>query len=236
TYLKRLVERGEKVAICEQVQDPKDAKGVVERKVVRIVTPGTLLEDDLLGGSRANHLAAVHVARDAASGIAWVELSTGAFTVTECDRGRLADELERIDPAELLIAESRRELIDELRGELRSAELAVTRRADHDFGRQTAREALTKFFRTRTLDGFGLAELPAATAAAGAVIAYLQETQLAALPHIRGIELLRRGEQLGLDRVTRQSLELVETLRGDGRGTPLSTIVDRTRTPMGKRL
>jgi DNA mismatch repair protein MutS len=230
-YLKRLVDLGQKVAICEQVQDPKEAKGLVERRVVRVVTPGTLTEDDLLGGSRANHLAAIQI-RDGRAGLSWVELSTGSFRVSECDAGRWVDELERIDPAEVLCAEERGELLDELRALGR----AVTRRPGYDFGRDSARNTLTKFFGTRTLDGFGVGELSLGVGAAGALIAYLQETQLASLPHIRRLEVHRHGAHMTLDRVTRQSLELVETLHGDRSGTPVCAVIDRTRTPMGKRL
>lgn len=231
-YLRRLVELGQKVAICEQVQDPKEAKGLVERRVVRVVTPGTLTEDDLLGGSSANHLAAIHVTRDGQAGLAWVELSTGEFKVLECPAGRLLDEIERVDPAEVLVAEDREDWIEELgRGDR-----ALTRRSVYDFGQDAALKALTGFFGTKTLDGFGVAEVPTAVRSAGALITYLGETQLASLPHIRRLEVHRRGAHMMLDRVTRQSLELVETLRGDGRGTPVVTVIDRTRTPMGKRL
>ncbi len=231
-YLRRLVELGQKVAICEQVQDPKEAKGLVERRVVRVVTPGTLTEDDLLGGASANHLAAIHVARDGRAGLAWVELSTGAFKVLECPAERLLDEIERVDPAEVLVAEDRADWIEELgRGDR-----ALTRRSVYDFGQDAATKALTGFFGTKTLDGFGVSEVPTAVRAAGALITYLGETQLASLPHIRRLEVHRRGAHMMLDRVTRQSLELVETLRGDGRGTPVVAVIDRTRTPMGKRL
>jgi DNA mismatch repair protein MutS len=231
-YLRRLVELGQKVAICEQVQDPKEAKGLVERRVVRVVTPGTLTEDDLLGGSGANHLAAIHVSRDGRAGLAWVELSTGEFKVLECSSERLLDEIERVDPAEVLVAEDRDDWIEELgRGDR-----ALTRRSVYDFGQDAAIKALTGFFGTKTLDGFGVGEVPTAVRAAGALITYLGETQLASLPHIRRLEVHRRGAHMMLDRVTRQSLELVETLRGDGRGTPVVAVVDRTRTPMGKRL
>ncbi|MBK8979209.1 MAG: DNA mismatch repair protein MutS [Planctomycetes bacterium] len=236
SYLKRLVEMGFKVAICEQVQDPKDAKGVVERRVVRVVTPGTLTEDDLLQGARANFLAAVAVRGDRA-GLAWCELSTGAFVVAECPVARLTDELTRIDPAELLIPDDDAEL----RASLAQARAAITRRAPHDFGPTTARQTLTRFFRTSTLEGFGLEggagePLRLATGAAGALVVYLEETQLDTLPHIRRIEVQRDGDLMLLDRATRASLELVDTIRGDGAGTPLVRIVDETRTPMGARL
>jgi DNA mismatch repair protein MutS len=229
-YLRRLVQMGHKVAICEQLQDPKDAKGVVERAVVRVVTPGTLTEDNLLDGRRDNHLAAVAFGKEQV-GIAWVELSTGAFRVHECAIDRLADELARIEPAELLLPESRRA------GERAWLPGAVplTFRADFDFAKDGASRLLQQFFKVGTLAGFGLTELPLATAAAGALVGYLQETQLCALPHLRGIEVWHDGICMRLDRATRQSLELVQTMR-DQEGTSLLAIVDRTTTPMGARL
>ncbi len=231
-YLKRLVQQGHRVAICEQMQDPKEAKGVVERQVVRVVTPGTLTEDTLLEDRRPNHLVAAAIHRDRA-GIAWVELSTGAFRVRECPTAQLADELLRIEAAELLLA-------DDLRAArppfLEGFDLPLTWRAPYDFGVDTATRALCSFFKTSTLAGFGVEDLPLAVGAAGALIGYLQETQLTALPHLRAIEVDEDGRHMRLDRATRQSLELVQTMQKDGDGTPLLHILDRTRTPMGARL
>ncbi|MBL8751898.1 MAG: DNA mismatch repair protein MutS [Planctomycetes bacterium] len=230
TYLRRLVQMGHKVAICEQLQDPKDAKGVVDRAVVRVVTPGTLTEDNLLDGRRNNHLAAVVVQRDRC-GLAWVDLSTGAFRVHETGVDRLADELARIEPAELLLPE-------EQRGGDRPWQPAngvpTTFRAAYDFGAETASRTLLGFFKTKTLAGFGVQDMPLAVGAAGALVTYLQETQLCALPHLRGIEVWHDGAFMRLDRTTRQSLELVQTMR-DAEGTSLLSILDRSCTPMGAR-
>jgi DNA mismatch repair protein MutS len=230
-YLQRLVRAGHKVAICEQLQDPKEAKGVVERAVVRVVTPGTLTEDNLLDGKRDNHLAAIAFGRDRV-GVAWVELSTGAFHVHECAPERLGDELARIEPGELLLAE-------EQRGAVRPWQPAdgtpTTFRAAYDFGAETATRLLQQFFRVSTLAGFGVQDMPLAVGAAGALVAYLQETQLCALPHLRGPEVWHDGAFMRLDRTTRQSLELVQTMR-DAEGKTLLAIVDRTATPMGARL
>jgi DNA mismatch repair protein MutS len=230
-YLRRLVQMGHKVAICEQLQDPKDAKGVVERAVVRVVTPGTLTEDNLLDGRRDNHLAALAFGRDRV-GIAWAELSTGAFRVHECALDRLGDELARIEPAELLLPEAQR---GGNRPWLGSTAAPLSFRADFDFGTDGGARVLQQFFRTATLAGFGLSELPLAIGAAGALVTYLQETQLCALPHLRGIEVWHDGSFMRLDRATRQSLELVQTMR-DAEGTSLLSILDRTSTPMGARL
>ncbi|MEM7204589.1 MAG: DNA mismatch repair protein MutS [Planctomycetota bacterium] len=230
-YLKRLVERGFRVAVCEQMEDPRLAKGVVKREVVRVVTPGTLTEDSLLEARRANHLAAIVIHRGHA-GIAWVELSTGAFWLSECPEQRLADELARVEAAETLTPE----------GDEQAAEASLqgggveTRRPPHDFGFETARRALTEFFGVATLEGFGVDEQRLGVGAAGALITYLQETQRAALPHIHRLTAFEPGRYMRLDRATRQSLELVDTMRGDGNGTPLLDVLDRTHTPMGARL
>jgi len=229
-YLHRLVNLGHKVAICEQTQDPRLAKGVVERAVVRVVTPGTLTEDNLLEGRRANHLAAVSHGKDRV-GLAWVELSTGAFWVYECAADRLADELAHIEPAELLLAE-------ELRGAerpwLQKDGAPVTFRAAYDFGAEGGTRSLQQFFGTATLAGFGIQDMPLAVGAAGALVGYLKETQLCALPHLRALQVWHDGSHMRLDRATRLSLELVQTMRGD-EGTALLSILDRTSTPMGAR-
>ena len=178
TYLKRLVQGGYKVAICEQMQDPKEVKGLVDRQIVRVMTPGTLTEDNLLDDARANYLAAATSQRGRV-GIAWVELSTGAFFVHELPETRLLDELSRLAPAELLVPEGGAILAAEL------PDLPLTWRSPYDFGHDTAERALLEFFGTSTLDGFGVQDAVLAVGAAGALIAYLKETQLAALPHIR---------------------------------------------------
>jgi DNA mismatch repair protein MutS len=231
-YLKKCVQTGHRVAICEQVQDPKEAKGVVERQIVRVITPGTLTEDNLLEERRPNHLVAATRRKDRA-GIAWVELSTGAFRVHECDADQLEDELLRVEAAELLLSE-------DLKGKqaefLVGVDLPRTYRAPYDFGTETASRALCDWFDVSTLSGFGMDELDLATAAAGALILYLQETQLQALPHLRAPEVWQDGLHMRLDRATRSSLELVSGLRADGEGKPLLHVLDRTKTPMGARL
>ncbi|MBL8727273.1 MAG: DNA mismatch repair protein MutS [Planctomycetes bacterium] len=228
-YLRRLVQMGHRVAICEQTQDPKEARGLVERDVVRVLTPGTVTEDHLLDDRRSNHLVAVTTGRDRA-GLAWVELSTGSFFVHECAPERLGDELARIEPAEMLLAE-------EQRGSDRPwlpTGVPVTYRAPYDFGADNGLRALQQFFRVQTLAGFGVQDMPLATGAAGALVAYLQETQRCALPHLQRLEVWHEQGHMRLDRATRQSLELVATMRDD-EGTPLLGILDRSNTPMGAR-
>ena len=230
-YLKQLVEKGYRVAICDQMEDPRSAKGVVKREVVRVVTRGTLTEDSLLDAARSNYLAAVTAQRGRV-GLAWVELSTGAFVTCECAQPRLLDELQRLEPAEVLVPEDQ----DELQALLAETGAALARRPAYDFGLETATRALLAHFHTATLEGFGVVDLPLGVGAAGALIGYLQQTQKAALPHIHRLEPFQRGQVMTLDRSTRLSLELVDNLRGDGHGTPLLRVLDRTRTPMGARL
>ena len=229
-YLRRLVQMGHRVAICEQMQDPKEAKGVVERAVVRVVTPGTLTEDNLLDGRRSNHLAAVAFGKERC-GVAWVEISTGAFYVIETARDRLGDELARIEPAELLLAEEHRGAEHPW---LPQTQTPIAYRAAYDFGAEGGTRLLQDHFAVKTLRGFGVEDAPLAVGAAGALLAYLQETQQGALPNLRGLEVWRDAAFMGLDRTTRQSLELVQTMRG-GEGTPLLSILDRCDTPMGAR-
>lgn len=229
-YLRRLVQLGHRVAICEQMQDPKEAKGIVDRAVVRVVTPGTLTEDNLLDGRLSNHLAAVSFGKERC-GIAWVELSTGAFFVTEVAHHRLADELARIEPAELLLAEDQR---SKDQSWLPQTKTPIAYRAGYDFGGDGGTRLLQEHFKVSTLAGFGIDDSPLAIGCAGALLAYLKETQQGALPNLRRLEVWRDGSFLGLDRTTRQSLELVATMRG-GEGTPLLSILDRCDTPMGAR-
>ena len=236
TYLQKLIRLGTRVAICEQVQDPREAKGLVERKVVRIVTAGTLTEEEVLEGSRPNFLAACALAGDQA-GLAWLDLSTGQFQTSACLADHLEDELSRIEPAELLLPEAFRGDREDRGNPFASLQSPVRWCPDFDFNPSEAEKELSRFFRMHNLEGFGLSlDVHAPSiASAGALIRYVQETQKTALPHIRQIEIFQRSNRMILDRATRTSLELVQTQRGDRNGSLLAEI-DRTRTPMGARL
>jgi DNA mismatch repair protein MutS len=228
TYLARAVSKGESVAICEQVGDPAKSRGPVERRVVRVVTPGTVTDDTLLDDRRDTLLAAVH-GTDDEFGLAWLELSSGRFHALEADgREALAAELERLRPAELLIAED---------GHIMAGAgqpMAVRQRPPWHFDAESARRKLCEQFGTRDLAGFGLQNKPLATGAAGCLLNYLQETQKAALPHLRGIRCEQREDALLLDAATRRNLELDVTLSGNTKGTLLG-VLDRTATAMGGR-
>ncbi|MEY4763005.1 MAG: hypothetical protein RLZZ200_2861 [Pseudomonadota bacterium] len=228
-YLARLVRKGESVAICEQVGDPAKSKGPVERQVVRIVTPGTLVEDALLDRSRESLLAALVADSSAGQwrfGLAWLDLASGRFCVTELEgAGNLAAELERLRPAELLLPEDQRDDFGAVTTRLRPP---------WHFEFDSAVRALTGQFRTRDLKGFGADDLALAIRAAGALLQYAGDTQKAALPHIRSLSVLRRESGLSLDAATRRNLELDRSLTGNEDAT-LFAILDTTATAMGSR-
>ncbi len=235
-YLIRLVQKGYKVAICEQLTDPKKTKGIVDRGIVRVVTPGTITEETVLDARENNFLAALFCT-EVAAGIAWVDLSTGRFRVSEVAPARIADELGRVGPAELLwvndLVERHPELYAELSGEF---EHRVTERDPWRFDRDTSARKLTEHFGVKTLEGFGIQADSPVVPAAGCLIEYLEETQRTACDHIHALEVVETADHLVLDRATRSTLELVITQReGRKEGTLLSAI-DRTLTPMGGRM
>ncbi len=228
-YLAKLVRLGESVAICEQIGDPARSKGPVERKVVRIVTPGTLTEEGLLDEHRDNLLVAL-CSRGERTGVAALDLSSGRFVVQELTGpSALHSELERLRPAELLVAED-----DPLHATLPERYHRRQLPPWH-FETTSARGLLLQQFGTRDLAGFGCEELPLAISAAGALLHYVQETQRTALPHIRGLSVERHDESVLLDPATRRNLELDRSLSGDHECT-VAGVLDRTATPMGGRL
>jgi DNA mismatch repair protein MutS len=233
-YLARIVAAGLRAAVCEQVEDARLAKGLVRRDVVRVVTPGTLTDEALLDPRTANYLAAV-VEIKGKLGLAWVELSTGRFELAECLRHELIDELTRLEPAEILVSETAVDApwLRALRGFTRSA---ITTRPSWDFVPDEARKALNAHFGTTTLGGFGVDDDAIEVAAAGALMAYLRDTQRAALGHLTRLAPYRCRTTMALDAMTRRSLELTRTLREGKREGSLLAAIDRTATPMGARL
>ena len=229
TYLARLVRKGESVAICEQIGDPKTSKGPVERKVMRIVTPGTLTEESLLEAREENLIATVY--RDNHGiGLAWLELSTGRFTVAEPESlSALEAELTRLRPAELLLEESLAE------GGVISKRTGMKSIPPWHFEADTAQRNLCSQFGTKDLSGFGCAELDRAVCAAGALLAYVQDTQRTSLPHLTGLSTEQRSDALIMDAATRRNLELDASMTGQHDHT-LAGVLDRCTTPMGSRL
>jgi DNA mismatch repair protein MutS len=240
-YLRKLLHAGHRVAVCDQVEDPATARGLVRREVTRVVTPGTLTEDDLLDPRQANHLAALTWAAPRGFvGMAWVELSTGLFQAADIPRDRLADELARLAPAELLIGERLAADPDVAAFLERQKEalpqLTVTTRPDWTFEHETARTTLLRQFGVTTLAGFGFDDAQACLSAAGALLLYLQETLKSSLTHLGRLRPYSSGRFLFLDEVTRRGLELTRTLRDNARFGSLLGTIDRTVTPMGARL
>ena len=236
SYLAKMIRAGYRVAICEQMEDPAKAKGLVKRDVSRVVTPGTLTDDALLEDKENNFLAAVHLDGDQA-GLAWVDLSTGGFWVRDLVRDAVADELVRLRPRECLVAEGTDEADPALLRVVREATgAATTQRSAFVFDRGEAERLLTVHFGTDSLEGFGVADVGAGLSAAGAVIDYLQETQRTNLGHIRRIQRVQGGRWMYLDETTQRSLELVETLRDRRREHSLLWVLEKTETAMGGRL
>jgi len=233
-YLRKLVTRGHRVAICDQVEDARQAKDLVDRRVVRVVTPGTLTEDTVLDDAEPNFLAAVASGKRA-MGLAWADLSTGAFELEDVAAERLADELTRLAPAELLLPEDLHRTGD-LKSTLGSLSLKrVTPLADWQFGADGGRRVLTDHFQVSDLGGYGCEDLGPALGAGGALLQYLKDTQLAGLSHIASVSRYRDGDTMFLDHATRRALELTQNTRDGGRDGTLLQVLDRTVTPMGAR-
>ncbi len=234
TYLQKLIQSGFRAAICDQVEDPKKAKGLVRREVTRVVTPGTLTDDQMLDPRQSNFLASLAPSKTGL-GLAWLELSTGRFQLTDIDAAQLHDELARIRPAECLIPESAAQSgpLADRRSDGHS--IVFTTRPDWCFAREECRRLLNDHFGTKTLEGFDVEDTPAVTAA-GALLEYVRETSRSALPHILRLEYFRRQRHMIIDEATRRSLELTQTIRDNRRDFTLLGVLDDTCTPMGSRL
>ena len=229
-YLRRLIAKGHRVAICEQVEDPRLAKGLVRREVIETVSPGAVLADDWLERNRNNFLVALAERGDAV-GLAALDLTTGEFALEVVAREELGAALARYEAVELVVAAG---------GAVpRSApdSRMVTEREAWEFDPELAREDLVRTFGLVSLDGLGVeAQDAPALGAAGALLRYVRELKPGGLPHLAHPKLLRRGDVLPLDEMTRRNLELVEPLRAGSQGVTLLETIDRTLTPMGARL
>jgi DNA mismatch repair protein MutS len=226
-YLARLINRGYKVAICEQVTKPGETKGLVQRDVIRLVTPGTVVEPSLLDSKKNNYLTSL-VLGDEAAGIAHVDITTSEFATTQVALERANPELERLSPSEIITAES-----SDPSGFNLTA--PVTRLEDYWFETEVARQTLLDHFGAATLDGYGCSHLPLAVRAAGAIIHYLQQTQKGALGQLRRLSTYSTDSFMALDEQTKANLELFRSSRGVSTGSLLS-VIDLTKTAMGGRL
>ncbi|PKB86281.1 DNA mismatch repair protein MutS [Ewingella americana] len=228
-YLAKLVQLGESVAICEQIGDPALSKGPVERKVVRIVTPGTVSDEALLNERHDNLLAAIW--QDGRGfGYATLDISSGRFRVAQPeDLETMAAEIQRTNPAELLYPESFESM------SLISSRRGLRRRPMWEFELETAKQQLNLQFGTRDLSGFGVEQAAQALRAAGCLLQYVKDTQRTALPHIRGVTMERLQDGIIMDAATRRNLELTQNLSGGVENT-LGAILDQAVTPMGSRM
>lgn len=232
-YLAKLIARGFRAAVCEQMEDPRQAKGIVKREVTRVVSRGTVTDDSLLEPCTANFLLALAASptKDAC-GLAWIDVSTGRFEATVTTADRLGDELARVAPVEILVREDAGELPAEwCEGRM------ITRRPTWAFSREAGDDALTRHFGAHSLEGFGFTDDDGpAIQAAGGVLDYLNETQKSSLAHVDRLIPYRRETRLEIDQATRRSLELCQTIRDGRRDGSLLGVMDRTVTSMGARL
>ncbi len=236
TYVTRLIEKGYRIAICEQVEDPKQAKGMVKREVTRIITPGTNTAEDSLDASKNNFLMAI-IWQDDRYGVATVDVTTGDFYVTEVtDTRKVMDEITKFGPTEILVnaAMCMSELdLEDLRGRLG---ICISHVDDWTYDIDNCEKVLREHFHVKSLFGLGISEMGIGVNAAGCIMNFLYETQKTSLGHITGIQAYRTGKYMILDSAARRNLELCETLREKQKRGSLLWVLDKTKTAMGARL
>ncbi len=230
TYINRLIEKGYKVAICEQLEDPALCKGLVKRDVIRVVTPGTVIEQSMLRERQNSYILSL-CAEGRRAGVAFADVSTGEFFTYEAETARLSDELARIAPREIIADEGAMALAEGL-----GAQVPLSPYEKSAFKLGSAREALTRHFQVASLDVFGLQEMKLAARAAGALMRYLGDTQKNALEHITSLRIYHREQYMALDRTARRNLELTDSIRGGSRQGTLLGLLDKTATSMGGRM
>ena len=230
TYIEKLIERGYKVAICEQMEDPALAKGLVRRDVIRVITAGTLTDPSMLDEKNNNYLLSIY-SDGKNTGLAYADVSTGEFSVSEPDIGIMSAEIQRIAPSEIICSDA-----VSLRGILGGETYNISEQKNEWFQPRIAREKLCAHFHVANLTALGLEEHPRAVCAAGALMRYLEETQKNELSHITDLRYLQSGNSMLIDPNTRRNLELTESIRSKGRKGTLLGLLDRTATAMGGRL
>ena len=236
SYLNKLVQKGYKVAIAEQMEDPKLAKGLVKREVIRVVTPGTITSAQALDETKNNYLMGI-VCTDGRYGVATADISTGDFLVTEVETEReLFDEINKFSPSEIICNNAFYMSGVDLEELKNRYHVAVSALEPRFFGEEACRKILKEHFRVGALNGLGLEELGTGIIAAGAVMQYMYETQKSTLEHITTIQPYSTGQFMILDTSTRRNLELVETLREKNKRGTLLWVLDKTKTAMGARL
>jgi DNA mismatch repair protein MutS len=238
-YLKKMLQAGYKVAVCEQMEDAKSAKGLVKRDVVRVVTPGTLTDEVLLEEKRSNYLCAVSLGAKSAA-MSWADVSTGHFFCQQVGENELVDELLRLGPAECLVPQTRGDLFAEEMKKLSKqigqlTDAAITERPAWYFDPYQAEKRLLKHFGTSSLEGFGISDGEVVIGPAGAIIEYLNETQKTAINHICSLRKVNRAGFLYIDQTTLRSLEILRTMRTESVKGSLLDCLDQTLTGMGGR-
>jgi DNA mismatch repair protein MutS len=236
SYIARLIDKGYKVAVCDQIEDPAKADGLVKRDVVRVITPGMLIENELLDERSNNYVLAIKC-RDELTGLAFLDISTGAFRITESkDTDVIIEEIQRISPSEILLPESSKADPDFLPIASILTETSLSYLDDREFEFNRSYERLTDQFKTISLEGFGCENWKAGICAAGAVVFYIRETQKQKLEHLTRLETHRLDTYLMVDELTWQNLELSSNIRTGSRRATLLAVIDHTCTAMGARL
>ncbi len=234
SYLPKLVRAGYRVAVCEQMENPKFAKGIVKRDVIEVVTPGVTLSDKLLDHKKNNYLMSIFL-RDETAGLSFCDISTGEFFVYEVHENQVAQQLESISPSEILVQKRDREKISSIIQKINPS-IRITKLDDWIFNFEYAKDLLLIQFKTVNLKGFGIENLSMGTIAGGAVLNYLQETQKVNLSHLNKVSQYNHSEYMVLDHSTKRNLEITFSMAEGGREGSLISILDRTGTAMGGRL
>jgi DNA mismatch repair protein MutS len=234
TYLPKLVRAGYRVAVCEQMENPKFAKGIVKREVVEVVTPGVAFSEKLLDHKRNNYLAALY-AKEQIIGISFCDVSTGEFYAYQINQKDLRNQFGLFSPQEILISKRQKSMLEEIIRKYSPA-TRITTVEDWIYDYEFARDLLLNHFGTQTLKGFGIEKLEVATSAAGAVLNYLKETQKENLGHLNKVSLFNPSDFMQLDIATKRNLEIMFTMQDGTREGSLISILDKTFTPMGGRL
>ena len=235
TYLPKVLEAGVKVAIAEQVEDPKETKGIVKRAISKIITPGTILEDSVLSSNKSNFIVTIHTHKSE-FGIATLDLSTGEFRITQVEGMRnLEMELHRLNPAECLISESFKRSLSETPVDF-PQQTVLTQLEDWNFDADYCKETLTNHFKVTTLDGFGCRDCPLAVTAAGVILFYVTNNMRRKADHITLISTYQNQDHMILDRISQRNLELVEPIFKDSKNSTLISVLDKCISPMGSRL
>ncbi|MCR5215314.1 MAG: DNA mismatch repair protein MutS [Eubacterium sp.] len=248
-YIGRLIENGHKVAICEQVQDPKLAKGLVERKVIRVVTPGTSMGDNVLKDDKHNYILCFseyetggQIRGTTKYGVAVSDISTGEFLATSVNSiNKVIDEIVKYQPSEVLYSKNDKfvdnnEIMLTISDLFLKSHITESIISDKDFKYDEGAEAIKKQFRSQSLEGLGLKEIPETVCAIGALLKYLYDTQMSAMNQINNLVLYYANEYMVLDNATKRNLELTETMRDGSKRGSLLWVLDKTKTAMGARL